>query len=216
VAFTTTLPDDQVEDGHDIVVFGGRNVALAIGQILTELGCGVDEPYAAGEHGWEFLLTFRGRHSFWCRVTSFHPAFNLLFDHSGGRPAAAKNAGAYAELATKLATALSADRRFENISWWSREEGPPEVDNIQSARAASRKKGTENPIATTGNEGGRPAWGCLALALWVTLSGVATLSLFLFAGMDRDRPGEAIFSGACCLGFGLLGLIRAWHERVEP
>src|SRR4051812_37777337 len=125
VAFATKLPDDQVEDGHNVLIVGGRNVAAAIGEIFTKLGCKVGEPYSAEEQGWEFLLSYRGHKNFWCRVTSFHPAFRLLFEELSLRPKAFRNTAAYAELAQSFAVALREDPRFSDIAWSSRDEGPP-------------------------------------------------------------------------------------------
>ena len=216
VAFTTALPDDQVEDGHNnIVLFGGRNVAVAIGEIFTQLGCEVAEPEHAAENGWEFSLRYKARHSFWCQVTSTsHPVFRLLFENLSFRPRAGPSAAAYVELALKLAAALKNDPRFQDGTWWSLRDGPPE-EEVGLAEAKRRvREDPSSPISAAGKEGGRPPWGCLALALFVTLSGVASLSL-LFAGISRDRPGEIIFSGTCCVVVGLLGFLRAWYERVE-
>src|SRR5947208_1795095 len=94
--FTTELPDDQVENGCEIVVYGGRNVALAMGEIFTKLGCEVQEPYSIEEQGWEFLLSYGGRCSFSCRVSSFHPAFRLLFEEGSLLPKPFTNRAAYA------------------------------------------------------------------------------------------------------------------------
>ncbi|MFL5298189.1 MAG: hypothetical protein ACJ798_17565 [Phenylobacterium sp.] len=214
IAFTTTLPDDQVEVAGDIAVFGGRNVAVALGDILTKLDCTVDEPYDAGEHGWEFLLAYKGRHRFWFRVTSFHPAFHLLFQDPGSRQTAARNATAYAELAVRLAAALRDDPRFRHVTWWSLRDGPPEEDEVASAHLNKRtREAPSSPIAA-GEEAGRPAWGCLAFALFIALSGALGLFMF-FAGITREDPAEAIFVGVFTLGSGLIGLFLAWIRRVE-
>src|SRR6185437_6076610 len=128
--FIADFPDDQVERGGDITVFGGRNVAVAIGEILTQLGCQVAAPEHAELHGWDFDAYYKD-HRFWCQITSFHPAFHLLFEDPaiiGGTRR--KNAAAYAELAEKLASALDADPRFRHVEWRSMEEGPPEPDEI--------------------------------------------------------------------------------------
>jgi hypothetical protein len=51
--FRADFPSDVVEDDGRIVQFGGGNVAEAITQILSRLGCRVAAPIYAGEHGWE-------------------------------------------------------------------------------------------------------------------------------------------------------------------
>lgn len=216
VAFTTDLPDDQVEDGHNnIVLFGGRNVAVAIGEIFARLGCKVGEPEPAGENGWEFALTYKESHRFWCQVNSTsYPVFRLLFEDMSFRPRAARNAAAYAELALKLAAALRNDPQFHDVTWWSAKEGPPE-DRIDLAKAKKQaREDPTSPISSAGAAGGRPAWGCLAFALFVVLSGVFSLFMF-FAGLSSMRLGEAIFCGTSLIVAGLLGFLRAWHERVE-
>ena len=102
--FIADFPDDQVETERDIEVFGGRNVAVAIGEILTGLGCKVSSPDYAEVKGWEFDFYDEADRRFWCQVTSFHPAFWLLFeDPALTRETKAKNATAYAEMWRKLA-----------------------------------------------------------------------------------------------------------------
>jgi hypothetical protein len=215
IAFLTTLPDDQVEDGLNIVLFGGRNVAAAIGEILESLDCKVSEPEHAAEDGWEFDLIYRGRHRFWCRVISFHPAFNVLFQDPGAWTTAKRNAAAYAELALKLSAALREDPRFRQVSWWSLKDEPPEPEEIGLTDLRKRAGGDpSSPIDLAGKEGGRPAWGRLAFALWITVSGAFVLIWFV-TGVIPMKPGEAIFAGVSLLVVGLLSLVRAWMERVE-
>ena len=137
----------------------------------------------------------------------------MLFQDPGGRPTAAKNAGAYAELALKLAAAFRSDRRFHNVTWWSLEEGPPEPNEIgPAALNRQAREDAAHPVSASGKEGGRPAWGCLTLALLVTLNGAAFLIFLLVAGM---RDGEMIFGAVWNLGLGLIGLLWAWRRRVE-
>lgn len=215
IAFKTSLPDDQVETSGEIVTFGGRNVALALSEVFAKLDCKVDEPYYAEEDGWEFLLTYKTRHRFWCRVISFHPTFHVLFQDPGGWATARRNAAAYAELALKLAAALRADRRFRQVSWWSLKDEPPEPEEIGRTNLGMRAgKGSSSPIDLAGKEGGRPRWGCLAFALYVIVSGAVVL-VWLVVGGVPIKPGDAILYGVGLLVFGFLGLIRAWMDRVE-
>ncbi|HEX2815192.1 MAG TPA: hypothetical protein VHN39_02280 [Phenylobacterium sp.] len=134
--FIADFPDDQVEGGgRRMEVLGGRNVAVALGEMLIGLGCQVSTLDYAGLKGWEFELYYQ-RHRFWCQVTSFHPAFYLLFDDPAiTRATRAKNAAAYAEIWRKLADALEQDPRFHDVEWRSMEDGPPEPEQIGEASA---------------------------------------------------------------------------------
>jgi hypothetical protein len=123
--FIAEFPDDQVEEDGDIRVFGGRNVALALGEILQDLGCDkVSSPIYDGENGWVFTLEYSRRRSFWCQVTSIYPAYWLLFESSRS------DTRAYNEIWLKFSTALERDPRFHNIIWRSKEDGPPEIEEI--------------------------------------------------------------------------------------
>jgi len=136
--FKADFPDDQIEDDHDIVRFGGRNVALAIGEILRGLGCEVAEPNYAGEHGWDFAAR-HGHQRFWCQVTSFHPTFFLLFEDDPAIQASTGHAG----FAEKLNLALANDGRFHDVLWYSRRHGPP--DEPDGA-------GTPSPLAESDDQ----------------------------------------------------------------
>jgi len=84
--FVAYFPDDEVATGHEIAVYGGRNVAAALGEIFAGLGCSsVSAPSYGGEMGWDFAFRYGGRHSFWCRVQSFHPIYWFLFEGPSGR-----------------------------------------------------------------------------------------------------------------------------------
>lgn len=125
--FVAYLPDDEVATQEDIVEYGGRNVAKVLGEIFTDLGCTrVSELWSVGEVGWEFDFQYGGRHSFKCRVQSFHPIYWLLFEGPSGRRAEA----AYGELWRKFADALVQDSRFDQILWRSFKEGPPDWDEF--------------------------------------------------------------------------------------
>ena len=125
------FPDDQVEGGGDIQVYGGRNVALALGEIFATLGCSdISEPESAGEVGWEFSFNCGVGRGFWCRVQSFHPVFWLLFENRASSP---KGAAAYVELWRRFGSALERDPRFHKILWRSFKEGPPDWDEVEAA-----------------------------------------------------------------------------------
>lgn len=129
--FIADLPDDQIEDAADIQVYGGRNVAAALGDILANLGCvHVSAPKSAGEMGWEFNFHFGGNHRFWCRIQSFHPVFWMLVQGPSGSK---KAAATHVELWRKFGRALEQDRRFHKILWRSFKDGPPDWDEVEAA-----------------------------------------------------------------------------------
>lgn len=134
--FIADFPDDEVEGGDgQMEILGGRNVAVALGETLTKLGCQVSMPYYDGLNGWVFELYYR-RHRFWCQLTSFHPAFYLLFDDRAiTRGTRARNAAAHAEIWRKFADTLEKDPRFHDIEWRSKEDGPPDPQKIGEANA---------------------------------------------------------------------------------
>ncbi len=133
--FVVDFPNDEVQGGGDIQVYGGRNLAVALGEIFASLGCtDVSEPWSVADVGWEFDFNYRGRHSFLCRVQSFHPIFWLLFEGPTGKRAAS----AHLELWRKFASALEHDPRFDQVLWRTSEQGPPDWDEF-SVRDDLRK-----------------------------------------------------------------------------
>jgi hypothetical protein len=129
--FVAHVPDDQVETRDDIAVYGGRNMAVALGEIFGSLGCtNVSEPWSAGEVGWEFDFDYRGRHSFWCRVQSFHPIFWLLLEGPSAQSERRSYPGTHFELWQKFASALEQDPRFDQIFWRTRDQGPPDWEEF--------------------------------------------------------------------------------------
>jgi len=218
VAFTTSLPDDQVEDGQQIFVLGGRNVAVAIGEVFAGLGCQVSPPESAGELGWEFDLRYKGSRQFWCRVTSFYPAFHLLFEGADSLFATKKDAAAHAELAGLFAAALRDDPRFQHISWWSLREGPPEPEEIASISHRQLPAGAQlSPIdpqdrrpALTGSQ-----LGCLSGVGWL-LAAVGGLATFigLHEIFRRGAAWDAISISVPILAAGLILILlaRSWRR----
>jgi hypothetical protein len=215
--FTTALPDDQVEDGDSIVVYGGRNVAVAIGEIFSKLGCKAAEPYALEEQGWEFLLSYRGHNNFSCRVSSFHPAFRLLFEELSLRPKAFRNTAVYAELARSLDAALGEDPRFRDITWWTSEEGPPEPDEISSVRAdTAQSENASRPIARTMYVRRHARGWWLVLAFWTL--GVAAMALkdWLWAArLSGEQKHENLVLGLIALGIGSLALWAGFRRPAN-
>jgi hypothetical protein len=206
--FIADFPDDQVEEGGEITLFGGRNVAEAIGEILTGLGCRVSAPEYADLHGWDFDVYDRN-FRFTCQVTSFHPAFHLLFeDPASARGPGRKSAQAYAELAVKLSAALKRDPRFRHLQWRAFEDGPPEPDEIGSRKR--RPAGASDVIDPKGVDRTRGV-GCLVFALVVIAAGIAGLVMWWTGPRGSDL--EDLFSGVVLIIVGLLGLVVAEARR---
>jgi hypothetical protein len=125
--FVAYLPDDEVATDYEIAVYGGREMATAMGEIFAGLGCShVSEPDYGGEVGWDFHFRYCDRHSFWCRVQSFHPIYWLLLEGPSGK----REMAAHAELWRKFADALDQDPRFDQIRWRAFKEGPPDWDEF--------------------------------------------------------------------------------------
>jgi hypothetical protein len=125
------FPDDQVATADEILVYGGRNVAIALGELLAGLGCtNVAAPWDVSDVGWEFDFNYKGRHSFLCRVQSFHPIFWLLFEDHSSRGDRRRSPDAHFELWQKFTSALEQDPRFDQILWRTSKEGPPDWDEF--------------------------------------------------------------------------------------
>nr|MEA2798018.1 hypothetical protein [Phenylobacterium sp.] len=144
--FFADFPDDQIENEREIVIFGGRNVALAIGEILARLGCEVSTPEYGGERGWEFGATFEGQR-FWCLVSSFRPAFFMNFEGpSIFLSSPRRDQPGYVAIAQRLSDALAQDPRFHDIQWYSREEGPPEPPDAPSDWTPINDRSESDPV----------------------------------------------------------------------
>ena len=169
--FVADFPDDQVENTDDIQVFGGRNVAVALGEIFESLGCRrVSEPWSAGEVGWEFDFQYDARGRFWCRVQSFHPVFWLLFeDHS------LSDGEAYVELWRKFGNVLERDPRFHKILWRPFKAGPPDWDEVEAASDPPKRTFDEEfPPSTIEAKASRPSLRPYVIGVWLMLSGAIT------------------------------------------
>lgn len=130
--FRSDLPTDVIDDGDDILQYGGRSVADAIAQMLRELGCDVSPPDPQGEQGWNLYVTFE-RRSLWCQISHFgrneerDDEYLFLFDQNKfiGNPFRRYHP-AYLDILSKLAVALANDRRFHDVLWFEQgmEEAP--------------------------------------------------------------------------------------------
>ena len=112
--FRADFPSDQVEDGSDIVQFGGRNVAQAIAGLLAGFGCVIEEPYHAEEHGWQCSFTYENL-PLWFQIQELGPSYlfvckePLISGHS--------EHPLYFQALIKLNDALREDGRFHDLAW---------------------------------------------------------------------------------------------------
>jgi hypothetical protein len=116
--FTADFPDDQVADVRDVVLLGGRSVALAIRQLVSDGGCEVSGLDYDSLKGWVFDARYKGE-VFDCLTTSFYPKF--FFDI--GKPNRHKRETC-AEFWAIIDGALRDDGRFHDVRWYSLEDAP--------------------------------------------------------------------------------------------
>jgi hypothetical protein len=213
--FIADFPDDQVESDGDIKVFGGRNVAVALGEILAGLGCRRgSEPEYVGEQGWEFDIYDRENRWFRCHVTSFHPAFWLFIDNAAmTRGTRNKNAAAYVEIWRKLAIALEQDPRFHRILWRSAKDGPPDEDEIAAASDPPDRSFEEDfPLHTISAREKRPGWWPIIFVLWIILSGLMSIAIGLDSHGSTRR--EDVTVGVMALVLAPFALLWAISRRA--
>jgi hypothetical protein len=168
--FVAYIPDDEVATGEDIAVFGGRNVAVAVGEIFASLGCSyVSDPNYSGEVGWDFRFRRGERHSFWCRVQSFHPIYWLLLEGPGRK----RDEPTHLELWQQFAAALEQDSRFDQILWRSSKDGPPDWDEFTITDDLPAPAVLAELPATLSKPRPKAAGGSLApiaIGVWFTLT----------------------------------------------
>ncbi|THD62419.1 hypothetical protein [Phenylobacterium sp.] len=211
--FVADFPDDQVEGGGDIQVFGGRNVAVALGEILASLGCSrVSAPKAAGEMGWEFTAYYEDRYPIFCRLQSFHPVFWLLFEDSS---ASKKGAVAYVALWRKFGNALEQDPRFHKILWRSFKEGPPDWDEVE-ATSDSPERAFEEEFPPSKIKIDKPRtsiWPYL-IGIWLTASGIAAPAAKWGSSNLFHKFGYVVF-GIILFSIGAFFLLIAINQNRE-
>jgi hypothetical protein len=202
---TADFPDDSVEteDGKGFLDHGGRNVAEALGEILSRLGCTTSPPWNAGMYGWRFDGDFHGR-TFMCQVSSIPPEFYLHFEgvlfrqtvSPGGQPPVA-------ELIVDFNSELARDGRFHDVLWYP---------HVRGAVRLEEGVGDANPLATAPAPSSITQLGLTPrLALFV-MGGFALLEAVasLFA-----RPSVGSFA-AIALGATLLLAAAGAFTRQWP
>lgn len=125
--FTSDLPDDEIENdedtGPDFIQYGGKSVIEAIAAILTRLGCVVEPPEHAHEHGWDMRFKY-GKRKLWCQVTLIEGYVFIIEDMS--RSFISKIRGRhdplFLDILTRLAQELGQDLRFHDVLWFRNED----------------------------------------------------------------------------------------------
>lgn len=116
IEFSSTFPDDSIEDEIDFVEWPGRNITEALKAALERRGYRVSEPIHAHEHGWE-LDIWRGRKRIWLQISVLDAALNYLM---------AKNmtfflwpdVELFRTFLSDLQAIMEADDRFSRIRWF--------------------------------------------------------------------------------------------------
>jgi hypothetical protein len=139
--FEGDFPDDQIEDGYEIIQCGCKNVIEAIAAIMVSFGCSVGEVQEDGDHGWVCPFTY-GILSDELRVPC--GIFALFFGRS--HKASARDP-LFCRLLPELNDHLRADGRFHNLRWYNgysrRTKGEaesPVIGDVPSFEELNRKR----------------------------------------------------------------------------
>lgn len=213
--FVAYIPGDEVATSYEIAVYGGRNVAVAVGEIFADLGCShITAPDYGGEVGWDFRFRYGDRHSFWCRVQSFHPIYWLLLEGPSGKRGVTVNA----ELQRRFADALERDSRFDQILWRSLKEGPPDWDEFTVTDDLPERTFLEELPLLPGKRRGRNAAGepfaSVIIGVWCALT-VVVLAVLENTIHDAKARNEYITLAIVTLIVGLAIVLRAIDWRRE-
>ena len=110
------FPDDMIEEDGEVVQFGGRGVAEAIAAILRARGYEVSTPEHQQENGWDFDVKTE-RRRVWFQISDLGDVFVLTSRCYAGFLPRRKDTDVHAEVLTRLAAGLAADRRFKTVRW---------------------------------------------------------------------------------------------------
>jgi uncharacterized RDD family membrane protein YckC len=149
--FSSSLPDDSVEDERGFVVLPGKNVAEALSELLAGIGCEVEPVGGAGDHGWDLHFR-RGEGRFYCELSIIDGGV-AQFENMGVRASSARSQAAFAELLTELSSALHADGRFHQIGWFTRAEVTSQQAGAGSPSGAYSHEPCHRSIGTHAGEG---------------------------------------------------------------
>jgi len=119
--FESTLPEDVIEVDGEIVQNGGKSVIFAVAEILERLGCTIEGPEYAYDHGWDFHASKDGRR-FFGQVTLIDGYWLLFNNPSLMDRWFRRYPPVYLDLLNGLARELAADPRFSKIRWFVQED----------------------------------------------------------------------------------------------
>lgn len=121
--FKADFPDDQVWDGDEAVILGGRAVAEAIAAMLNRNGFAAAQPEHTPPYGWRFMARAE-RTPIRIQVTDLDDILILDTKDASGFFARLGGASkqAHADLLRALHEELGRDKRFSDIKWFERYE----------------------------------------------------------------------------------------------
>jgi hypothetical protein len=115
IEFSSTFPDDTIEDEVDIVQWPGRNIAEALKGALEPRGYQVSDPVHAHEHGWELDIS-KGRKRLWVQISVLSNEVNYLVAKS--MSLLPWDGGLFRSFLEELQAVLEADDRFVRVRWF--------------------------------------------------------------------------------------------------
>jgi hypothetical protein len=157
--FRADFPSDMIDEGEGEPIHGGKNVAEAIGKILQDLGCTVEDPEYAGAHGWGFLFRHQ-RKKFWIEVSEGWGHGHAL----RWEPPLMSSYGSELDIMLNLNERLKQDGRFHDIAWYRKNDVEdaqngfplPVIRNSPRAPANPRKPSFIEKLFAPGRSRARP------------------------------------------------------------
>ena len=118
LTFFTSLPNDAIEDEHDIVRPAGRGVTGVLLELLKNAGMEPSEPELDFEHGWEFFVK-TGRREYWILVTHIDEVMVQTEDTSPIFERLFGDKDSYRDFMNVLYGLISQDSRFSSVEWFA-------------------------------------------------------------------------------------------------
>ena len=120
------FPDDATYEDDGEAHFAGRNVAIAVGQMLSSHGYRVEEPESWDEKGWS-LNAYRDRQRFWMLITAIDD-FILQTKDTTWR--LWPDRAPFVAFLLHLEAGLSADPRFSQLRWFEGAWPPTQAESF--------------------------------------------------------------------------------------